>query len=790
MATKKTTLINPAVLEDTANPSAGPVDTFRREFGFWSPTDQGIKYTNTEDDAEVILGSITAPEVDLYPISTPGDFTLIDFESRKQTITIIGREDPSTTTHDSWIEKVNNLIPSGEFEYFVTSFENPITIEESLNVDGDVLGATAGIKYVYNYYDSGYERVLDTVNDHVIIPSLYSMFDQSSIVGTDKKRDDIADVDILPSSRGTGTANLGRILKRNKRRATPRQKFQNQIVPLENMPLLADYEGSKYLFPMYIDINVPLGEKNELAQLVRDSSVGIALTRDIEGAPDEASSLKTETVSFSTSIIEPTLGTEQVENSRISVKVLDLNAWYQNDAPAYAPDPLSEPSYPMPNNFYFIGEESGHFQSLEGFEETDSITTGVGENEAFGVGLSLFFDGFNTLAEDKRKTIKPILNGAESYSEMLMYKIEKRLGPMGEALPDPIQTFHFMNSAEVEEWLSNEREFKFVDTQVKYGQEYSYIVTAYRAVIGEKYTYQNIKTFAPDPYTAVDSVGQYSATVDVYMHPTIKLIEVPLFGSIGTILDHPPLQPEVRFFPLVDDRNKIKVFFTTSTGQEDVEPISLSDEERAIADQIAINQGRNDGKITFKSDDSATAFEIFRLDSPPAVIEDFSNNLYATAITMVGAERIQGSSATSELSQIPNQKYYYMFRTIDIHGNTSNPSPIYEIELYNDGGAGYPIIRHYDLASPDPKITTKSARKMIQIIPRISQVFLNELASGLISEDNILQPAVGKTMVLGNQDESLFGKKFKIRLTSKSTGKKIDLNIDFKTKRITGEIES
>ena len=157
---------------------------------------------------------------------------------------------------------------------------------------------------------------------------------------------------------------------------------------------------------------------------------------------------------------------------------------------------------------------------------------------------------------------------------------------------------------------------------------------------------------------------------------------------------------------------------------------------------------------------------------------------------MVGAERIQGSSATSELSQVPNQKYYYMFRTIDIHGNTSNPSPIYEIELYNDGGAGYPIIRHYDLASPDPKITTKSARKMIQIIPRISQVFLNELASGLISEDNILQPAVGKTMVLGNQDESLFGKKFKIRLTSKSTGKKIDLNIDFKTKRITGEIES
>ena len=131
-----------------------------------------------------------------------------------------------------------------------------------------------------------------------------------------------------------------------------------------------------------------------------------------------------------------------------------------------------------------------------------------------------------------------------------------------------------------------------------------------------------------------------------------------------------------------------------------------------------------------------------------------------------------------------------MFRTIDVHAGISNPSAIYEIELYNDGGAGYPMIRHYDLSSPNPKTTTKSARKIIQIIPRIAQVFLNEEASGLV-DGGVVQPAAGnKNIVLGNQAEPLFGKKFKIRFTSKSTGKKVDLNVNFKTKRLQGEIES
>ena len=58
---------------------------------------------------------------------------------------------------------------------------------------------------------------------------------------------------------------------------------------------------------------------------------------------------------------------------------------------------------------------------------------------------------------------------------------------------------------------------------------------------------------------------------------------------------------------------------------------------------------------------------------------------------------------------------------------------------------------------------------------------MNEQASGLIDSNGDIQSGFGKDLVLGVEDESLFGKRFKVRLTSKKTGKKLDINIDFKT---------
>ena len=41
----------------------------------------------------------------------------------------------------------------------------------------------------------------------------------------------------------------------------------------------------------------------------------------------------------------------------------------------------------------------------------------------------------------------------------------------------------------------------------------------------------------------------------------------------------------------------------------------------------------------------------------------------------------------------PNTKYYYMFRSVDIHSHYSYPSEIYEVEMIEDAGAVYPRVR-------------------------------------------------------------------------------------------------
>jgi hypothetical protein len=213
---------------------------------------------------------------------------------------------------------------------------------------------------------------------------------------------------------------------------------------------------------------------------------------------------------------------------------------------------------------------------------------------------------------------------------------------------------------------------------------------------------------------------------------------------------------------------------------------------------MSINQGRSDGLVTFHTDDASTRFQIYRVEDPPVSYRDFSNNLLREVSTASTRPylTLDASSASTIVSQTTNKKFYYMFRAVDFHGHISNPSAIYEVTLYADNGAPYPVIREYNFSPNDPKTVSKPARKIIQIIPRISQAFLNEEASGLSATSNA---AGNKDIVLGVQDEPLFardveglsktGKRFKIRLSSKTTGKKVDLNLTFKTKRIRNEIE-
>ncbi len=50
----------------------------------------------------------------------------------------------------------------------------------------------------------------------------------------------------------------------------------------------------------------------------------------------------------------------------------------------------------------------------------------------------------------------------------------------------------------------------------------------------------------------------------------------------------------------------------------------------------------------------------------------------------------------------PNKKYYYTFKTIDYHGNISNPSPVYEVEIVDDNGASYFLMNTVNFEFKEP----------------------------------------------------------------------------------------
>lgn len=109
-----------------------------------------------------------------------------------------------------------------------------------------------------------------------------------------------------------------------------------------------------------------------------------------------------------------------------------------------------------------------------------------------------------------------------------------------------------------------------------------------------------------------------------------------------------------------------------------------------------------------------------------------------------------------------------MFRSIDRRGIFSNPTPIFQIEIVENSGAVYPLIKVYEFEKKEKK-PTKTLKRLFNIVPRLKQVM----------------PDSTDPLTMGSENLSVFGKTFKLRMTSKKTGKVIDFNVEFEKQQVT-----
>jgi len=270
---------------------------------------------------------------------------------------------------------------------------------------------------------------------------------------------------------------------------------------------------------------------------------------------------------------------------------------------------------------------------------------------------------------------------------------------------------------------------------------------------------------------------------DLYLNyePSIKLVEIPIYSKTLSVLDNPPSTLDIIPYQLLDNSQTIGFKIKTEAFSKVKVPSAVnSDDEAYITNYISSKDMLNTDKITLSSRSPETKIEAYRMEEKPASISSFNNHLLKTYELSISEET--GTTTFVECEDIiqTNKKYYYMFRAINSHGHAGPATEIYETELINDGGYNYVdfvALSEEDLEEDVFVNPIKAFKKLINVKPNLEQIELDDsvvdYSKPSYTQLDALQ--IGSSDV----DDSIWDKTFKLRLTSKKTGKKIDLNITY-----------
>lgn len=384
-----------------------------------------------------------------------------------------------------------------------------------------------------------------------------------------------------------------------------------------------------------------------------------------------------------------------------------------------------------PDYFDFTNTGSFFIGSPANFNDSQS-------NNEFYVSLmsNLLYQKTKNISKKHLRSLKDIQAGKKCYSEITAVKIEKRLNSPTGTL---IQSYYFENDSK--ELLT------FIDTQVKKENQYVYKLFYYVLVVGNEIAVQRT------------TLGQleYINSPKVYVFE-IETTANELNNKIIPAVETAPISPIVTPVPFRDIKNKIRFNFQQSIDKYEEYPIIIQETDSTFFENLRILQKRQaDSRLLFEtSDTDGFNFEIFRTTDTPASYGNFKNKLLSTI------------SNTSYIDTLEvNKKYYYTFRSKNQAGFISNPSPIYEIQLIENSGAHYPIIRLYKFPEVQQITAIKNFKNKLYLSAAYNQLLANDVG----------QTATGSpSLGIG---EPIWNKEYKVRLTSKQTGRKIDINFKF-----------
>ena len=188
----------------------------------------------------------------------------------------------------------------------------------------------------------------------------------------------------------------------------------------------------------------------------------------------------------------------------------------------------------------------------------------------------------------------------------------------------------------------------------------------------------------------------------------------------------------------------------------------------------------DDEPITFDSVSLPSDMQIFRLEVRPQSLQDFDQQIIGTtSLRMESGDSFFADKTVVDKIKV-NKKYYYLFRTINELGSPARSSQVLEAMLTDDGGyrfATFEVIFENELSEPIFSEPIKKVKKIFNIVPNIKNLILDDF------DADYTQTAASQIQNINFGDKNsdlVWDKNYKIRVTSKKTGKKLDLNLTFK----------
>ena len=362
-------------------------------------------------------------------------------------------------------------------------------------------------------------------------------------------------------------------------------------------------------------------------------------------------------------------------------------------------------------------------------------------------------------------------NNFKCYSQIIGYKIEKY-----DVGLTPLQTFYIFNE-----------EKTIVDTQLKLDKQYRYVIKAMVAIGGFSYSYTNVET--EESFNPLPLQLEETATVNFrfVVEPSLKIAEVVVKEFNTIVVEPPPLAPMVEFSIEKDKRNLIKISIENTKGNyigkliEDKKIDKINNIDEIYMSNLQTMHGPH---YPYSSRAWGGIFQIFRIMNKPISFSDFNGNVLATMTTEVYGDGQNYNRVMYSDYIRHNEDYYYLFRSLTHRGNPGLTSQVFKVRLIEDADEMILDLSTISL-EPTELITFENRmRRFLQIIPNPAQCAISEKNLDFTLPADNVNNINGLRLGHDALNDSLWDydtkrKHFKIRLESKDTGKKIDLNVLF-----------